>query len=388
MMERTMRAGFRHLVVRAPNWVGDVAMATPILEAAVADPRFERVTVAIRAHLAPLLRPGPCAPHVVALDREPESAALRALDADGIVLLTSSIGAAWRAFRAGIPLRAGAAGHGRGLLLTHRVVLPRVRKAPAGVLPRRPPIPTAHVLRDVAGLVGITVPSLRPRLHLTAEDARASRALLAERGLASDEGYAVACPGAAFGAAKLWPPERFAAALDALHASHGLRGVATGGPGEEPLIEAVAAAARTPVISLAGAPRDLHRLKPLVAGAELLLVGDSGPRWYAAAFEVPCVTVMGPNHPGLTATSLEWCTIARLENLECSPCMERTCPLGHHRCMQDLSVACVVAAAEELLERRARSPRAQPELWDERPASAGPGVRPAAGSASEGAPGA
>jgi heptosyltransferase-2 len=288
------------------------------------------------------MRPGPCAGHVVEVDRSSERARLRELDADGILLLSSSLGAAWRAFRARIPVRAGTAVHGRGLLLTHRLAPPGRGRAP---------VPTAQVHRDVAALLGIAVADPHPRLRFDAADASAVRAMLAERGLAPGERYAVACPGAAFGAAKLWPPERFAAALDALCASHGLRGVVTGGPGEEPLIAAVVAAARTPAISLADAPRSLAHLKPLIAEAALLLVGDSGPRWFAAAFDVPCVSVMGPNDPRLTATSLEWCTIARVEGLACSPCMQRTCPLGHHRCMQDLAVERVVSAARALLAR-------------------------------------
>ena len=342
--------GGRSLLVRAPNWVGDLVMATPVLEAALADGRFERVTVAVRAHLLPVLRGGPVVPHVLSLARgDDESARLAAVGADAALLLPNSFGAAWRAFRARIPLRAGASLSWRGFLLTHRVIPPTERG-------RRAPIPTAHLLRDVAGLLGISVPSLHPRLYFDAGDAREARAALAERGLLPGERYAVACPGAAFGAAKLWPPERFAAALDALYRERGLRGVATGGPGEEGLIEAVAGAAQSPVISLAGAPRDLHRLKPLIAGTELLLVGDSGPRWYAAAFDVPCVTVMGPNHPLLTASSLEWCTVVRKEDLDCSPCMERVCPLGHHRCMQDLPVERVLAAARALLDRRPAVP--------------------------------
>ena len=94
-------------------------------------------------------------------------------------------------------------------------------------------------------------------------------------------------------------------------------------------------------------------LRPLVAESELLLVGDSGPRWFAAAYDVPCVSVMGPNFPELTATSLEWCEIVRRDDLECAPCLERRCPLGHHRCMSELEPARAIEAAERLLARRA-----------------------------------
>ena len=339
-----------HLVVRAPNWVGDLVMATPMLEAATADPRFARVTIAVRGHLVDVLAEGPCAAHVLPLsDRASETEQLRAIGPDAILLLTNSLGAAWRAFRAGIPLRAGAALNRRGLLLTHRVV-------PPTHIFRRAPIPTAHLLRDVAGLLGITVPSLRPRLHFGAETRAAARAPLAAAGLGPDDAYVLCAPSAAFGAAKLWPPAHFAAALDALHDARGWRAVVTGGPGEEGQIEAVVAACRHPAVGLAGARRDLGTLKALVAEARLLLVGDSGPRWYAAAFEVPCVSVMGPNYPQLTASSLEHCAVVRREDLPCSPCAQRTCPLEHHACMRELPPERVVVAADRLLAAKEEAP--------------------------------
>ena len=345
-----MSPAIRHLVVRAPNWVGDLVMATPILEGALearARGSFERVTIAVRSHLRDVLADGPCEPHVLALDSGSEVRQLRELGADAALLLSSSFGAARRARRAGIPLRAGAALSGRAWLLTHRVVPPR-RDG------RRVAIPTAHLLRDVAGLLGILVPSLHPRLYLTDALRARERTRLFGLGLDSAEGYVFCAPGAAFGAAKLWPARSFAAALDALHARHGLRAVVSGGPGEEPEIEAVRRACRHGALSLAGEERDLRGLKALVADAALCLVGDSGPRWYAAAFEVPCVSVMGPNFPELTASSLEHCEVVRHEGLECSPCLERRCPLGHHRCMEELGPERVVAAAERLF---ARSPR-------------------------------
>jgi heptosyltransferase-2 len=210
-------------------------------------------------------------------------------------------------------------------------------------------MPTAHLQRDAAGLLGILVPDLHPRLHVREEVRSAVRATLARLSLAPGAGYVACCPGAAFGAAKLWPPERFAAVLDGLHQRRGWRGVVTGGPGEEALVEAVVAAAKHPAISLAREPRDLEQLKALVAESKLLLVGDSGPRWYAAAFDVPCVSVMGPNYPEVTATSLELAAVARVEGLECSPCLQRRCPLGHHRCMNELEPSRVLALAEDVL---------------------------------------
>jgi heptosyltransferase-2 len=216
-------------------------------------------------------------------------------------------------------------------------------------------IPTAHLLRDVARIAGIEVADLHPKLYVRDEIVAAQRALLERAGVDFTRGYVLCCPGAAFGAAKLWPPEHFAAALDRLCERSGARAVITGGPGEEELIDAVAQRCARPALSLAREKRTLESLKALVRGARLLLVGDSGPRWYAAAFDVPCVSVIGPTDPALTATSLEWAEIVRLEGLECSPCLERICPLGHHRCMRDLAPERVVDAAERLLVRQAKA---------------------------------
>jgi lipopolysaccharide heptosyltransferase II len=338
--------GLAHLVVRAPNWVGDLVMATPLLEAAVADARFGRVTILVRAHLVPLLAGGPCEARVSALARgESEAERYRSLAPDGAVLLSNSLGAAWRAFRARVPLRAGAALGGRAWLLTHRVV-PPTRGG------RRVPIPTAHLLADVMGLVGVLPEDLRPRLHVTAEARRAARARLEALGLEAGARYALCTPSAAFGAAKMWPARHHARALELLYERHGLRAVVTGAPGEEAVMQAVARACRTPVLDLSGEARDLELLKALVAEAALLLSSDSGPRWFAAAFGVPCVTVMGPNFPELTASSLERCEVVRLgsaDGLECAPCLERVCPLGHHRCMEALEPERAVAAAARLL---------------------------------------
>jgi len=333
----------QHLVVRAPNWVGDLVMATPMLEALCNSPRYKRVDVLLRGHLAPLLADAPWSDRLVTVKSSREERALLAeLAPDAVLLLSNSLGAAWRAFRARVPVRLGSALSGRRLLLTHSIVPP----ARGG---RRMPVPTAHLLRDLTALAGVDTPELHPRLWVRDELRATVRQELEHAGLASDEDYLFCCPGAAFGAAKLWPPEHFAAALDELCEELGARAVIGGGPGEETLMDAVAGLCKTDAISLAEHPRDLERLKAQVAGSRLLLVGDSGPRWVAAAFDVPCVSVMGPNFPELTATSLERCRVVRVEGLECSPCIERTCPLGHHRCMRELSPATVVAAARELL---------------------------------------
>lgn len=322
-------------------------MATPVLEAALADARFSQVRIVLRAHLARVLEDGPCAPHLALVRSDSEEVALyRELAPDAVLLLSNSLGAAWRALRGGVKLRAGSGLAGRRWLL-QRSHVPPTRGG------RRLSTPTAELQRDVAALLEIRVPDLHPHLVVREELANEEHARLLRLGVDPARGYVLCCPGAAYGAAKLWPVEHFAAALDGLFERHGWRGVVTCGPGEEALCDEVARRTRHGAVSLAREERDLARLKALVRGSRMLLVGDSGPRWYAAAFDVPCVSVMGPNDPLLTASSLEHARIVRRSDLECSPCMQRVCPLGHHVCMRELAPERVLEAAEELLVQSA-----------------------------------
>jgi heptosyltransferase II len=335
------------LVVRLPNWVGDLVMATPILDAVVSDRRWPEVHFLLRGHLAPLLADAPWADRLLPINGSREEVARYGeLKPDAVLLLSNSFGALWRSFGSGAKWRVGSALSARRWLLTSSVV-------PPTRLGRRWPVPTAHLLRDVAGLLGISTSSLHPRLWVSDDKIEEVHGELSTLGLEPGEPYVFCCPGAAFGAAKLWPPRFFAEVLDALHERKGWRSVIGGGPGEEPLMRAVAEACDHDCIDLSAAPRDLERLKAQVKSSSFLLVGDSGPRWVAAAFDVPCVSIMGPNFPELTATSLERCRVVRLEGLECSPCLQRRCPLGHHRCMEELSPEVAIDAAFQLLEEDA-----------------------------------
>ncbi|GEM_PF-136881 len=161
----------------------------------------------------------------------------------------------------------------------------------------------------------------------------------------------VISPGAKYGAAKCWLPERFAAVADHVIDEHGATVVITCGPGEESLADAIAHAMQRSAHVLHTPSLSLGELKSLIRRADLLIATDSGPRHFAKAFGVPVVTIFGPTHPDWTATSHEEERIVRID-LECSPCQRRTCPLGHHECMKGITVEMVVSASHELLRRR------------------------------------
>lgn len=180
------------------------------------------------------------------------------------------------------------------------------------------------------------------------EDRRALRALPAARELAAGT-YVCLHPGARL-PSRRWPPERFAAVADAL-ARQGLRVVLTGSRAEAPLTAAVAAAARSPVLDLAG-QTSLGALAALLAGARLLVCNDTGVSHLAAALRVPSVVIFSGADPERWAPLDGARHRALYRPIACRPCAYHICPIGHP-CALSITTEMVVTEAEALLARQA-----------------------------------
>lgn len=318
------------LVVRAPNWLGDVVLSL----AAVRDLRRNFP----QARIEVLARPAVAALYgaVTEVDAVRESRGLRA-DAravtgafDAGVLLTNSFGSALALRLAGVPERWGYATDGRGVLLTRRA---RVRPSVRG---------RSQVYYYRAMLAGVG-------LRVTADPETGLRAPAqwlesADRLLGPGEWVGLN-PGAAFGPAKRWPHTRFAAVADRLVERMDARVAILGAASERPLAEAVAAAMGHPARVLAG-ETSLADLVGVLARLRVLVTNDSGPMHMASALGTPVAAVFGPTDPRETAPVGP----ARLlgEPVHCAPCGLRACPIDH-RCMTRVSAERVAAAAEEML---------------------------------------
>ena len=336
------------ILVRAPNWVGDVVMATPALRALRrAHPRAE-IVLEGRPFLEPLVRGLPSLDGFLA---EPPGRGLRATVAraralrarafDWAVLLPDSVRAALAPFLARVPVRAGYARDGaRRALLTRSLAPPRE----AG---RRVPIPMVERYLRVTRALGC--PDQGEALELVVDAAAAERVAkrLAAAGLPPGAPLVVVTPGASFGASKLWPPEHFASACDGLARRHGLVAVLAPGPGEEALARALASRMKDPALVLVDPCTDLAELAALLAGARLHLGNDTGPRQMAVALGIPTVVLMGPTDPRHSAHALARQRVLR-EPVACSPCHRAVCPIDH-RCMKRLAPERVLEAAAELL---------------------------------------
>ncbi|MEM6330100.1 MAG: lipopolysaccharide heptosyltransferase II [Planctomycetota bacterium] len=353
-----------------PNWIGDVVMATPAVRALrrQADDTGGQLFAIAKPYVASVLEglgwvDGTiCSKRGAGAGTERQPPLFRRLrDArlDRVVLLTNSLGTAWAAWRSGVPERIGLVREGRGPLLTTRVYEARRRG-------RRIEAPAIDSYLTTAYAAGADYQPPTLQLATTAEDERLADEVWRRLGLPASgpaSGLAggsvvVLNSGGAFGAAKSWPVEHFAG-LAARFASSGLHVLVNCGPAERDAARQIARGANSPrVVSLADWPAadawsvPLGLSKAVIRRCRLLVSTDSGPRFFGVAFGRPVVSLFGPTGHAATRTHYPLETPLALD-MPCRPCMKASCPLGHHRCMRDLSVDRVYRAAQDLLRRTA-----------------------------------
>jgi heptosyltransferase-2 len=332
----------RTLVV-APNWVGDLVMALPVLKALAEDHR-ELWTLS-KANLAPLLQ---LTPHVQGVIEKGVTSRetvrrIREIDAAESIILPNSFRSASFPFRAGIPVRLGYRGEWRAPLLNPGIARPKTKA--------RLQVEDYKELLKSHGVAA--PPTWIPTLGLSDEMRSTGRALL-ERAKVEVNGRQTIgfFPGAEFGKSKRWPQKSFEAATRQLRrATPKTNQVIVVGPKEVWL--GVKLYEKTgkihPVI---GPDLDLARLAAVLSQLDLLITNDSGPMHLAAAVGTPTVAIFGPTNPRRTAPSGSGHQVLFADRW-CSPCFRRRCPLVHHRCMKEIEVDDVVQAALKVLQTTA-----------------------------------
>ena len=201
----------------------------------------------------------------------------------------------------------------------------------------------------------------RPSPH---EDCRlAVKRPAAGRGSPAGAGrYVVVHPGASV-PARAWSPGRNAALVDTLVA-RGRRVVVTGGPGEIPLTAEVAGTPRREVLDLGGRT-DLAELAEVLAAADVVVVGNTGPAHLAAAVGTPVVSLFAPTVPA--ARWRPWGVRHVLlgdQEAACAGSRARVCPVEGHPCLNSVSVEEVAAAVDEL-SGSARRLDGKPRDWND-----------------------
>ena len=318
------------VLVRAPNWIGDVVLSLGALRDLARNFSEARLAVLARPWVADLYRAVPEVGEVLESRGTRQDAGILRGRFDVGLLLPNSFASALALALARVPERWGYATDGRRLLLTRAArVSPQIRGRSQ-----------VYYYRAMLAGVGLEV-SADPDVSLACpSEWRASAATLldpASRWIGLN-------PGAAFGSAKRWLPERYAEAGERLARERGASLAILGSAAERPLGEEIASRVQVPARVLCG-ETSLPQLVGVLAQLELLLTNDSGPMHLAAAVGTPLVAIFGPTDATETAPVGRHVLVR--EPVHCSPCLLRECPIDH-RCMTRVTTARVVDAAHEL----------------------------------------
>ncbi|MFN9267029.1 MAG: lipopolysaccharide heptosyltransferase II [Planctomycetaceae bacterium] len=350
------------IAIFGPNWVGDLVMATPALRAIRQRHPHAEITALVRPHLPPVLAGLTLVDRVISHPatgrvslptrlraEERWARGLRSERFDLAVLLPNSLHSALWAWWGGARERVGFDGNGRGWLLT-RPVARRPRNQPYPVLDEYLRLAEAAGCPPLGREMELAcLPTEREEFELFWRQSRGGRA--------PQSGIVCLNPGGAFGAAKHWPSRHFAELARRLVTRLDREVLVLCGPAErESAREIVRLADHPRVGSLAEAPVSLGLTKAAVAACELLVTTDSGPRHFGAPLGKPVITLYGPTHQAWSETHYHRGVALQLA-VDCGPCQKRVCPLGHHRCLEELSVDQVFAAATAAL-----SPRSLPRV--------------------------
>jgi len=320
------------ILIVAPNWIGDTLLAQPLFARLRKKLPGAVIDALAPAWTAPVLRRMPEISDVIEtpfrharLDlrlRWRLGRSLRAHRYDEAIVLPNSFKAALVPFFADIPLRAGFVGESRyGLLnLAHRLdgeALPLMAERYAQ-LAERPGEPPARPLAQTRLVVD------EANLLIT----------LARLGLSRSKPVVALCPGAEYGPAKRWPARHFGA-LAAKLAARGRAIWLLGSASDRSIGDDIVRESAGAAVNLCG-KTDLASAIDLLSVVEIAVSNDSGLMHLAAAVGRPVVALYGSSSPEHTPPLSRSARIVRT-GIECSPCFQRECPLGHFKCMNDLT---------------------------------------------------
>lgn len=357
-LDRVIQAGDpSRILIVLPNWVGDVVLATPALRALRDRYAEAHIAFLVKHHLSQIINGGDWMDEVIHWPTgrsRPKrrrgflglAAALRERHFDWAALLTNSFRSALLARLAGIRRRVGYDRDGRGLLLTDKLL-------PERYSGKYVPIPMTRYYNAISRYLGCRKCPTHLELFTTPAEEAAAEETIAAAGVEPGQPIVVLNPGASFGPAKRWLPERFAEVGDRLIEQHNAAVFVSCGPKETDTARDVAGHMRHAVTVLDDPVMPLGPSKALIRRAQLLVTNDTGPRHFANALGTPVVTIFGPTDPAWTTTesSNERCLQVPVQ---CGPCMKRTCPLDR-RCMMRITSEMVLERSAELLAARVSS---------------------------------
>ncbi len=320
------------IVIRSPNWLGDAAMCAPAVLAIKRGRPDCHVTVLAPAKLADFWRAMPEVDQVIAIERgEGVFAVAKKLRGrfEAAVIFPNSPRTGLEAWLAGIPRRVGYPGHRRRWLLS-QVWQPKKRRK--GEAPPPPRHQVYHYLR-LAEFIGAEPEATAAPFAITPKIAPLPIRI-------------ALCPGAEYGPAKRWLPERFTQTMLRVSAECDVEWILVGVAKDSAIGEQILEGFSGKYRNLIG-QTTLAQLVEELRACRLLLTNDTGTMHLAAHFGVPTVAIFGSTEPALTGPLGTGHRVIR-HHVACSPCFLRECPIDF-RCMKAVEVEEIVHAIHAIL---------------------------------------
>lgn len=338
----------KNMIVRMPNWLGDLVMATPVLADLRTHYPQTHITAMCQSNVAPLLKNDPHVDEVYSF-RRPSGwihrtqhfeiiEEIRKGSYDLGILLTNSFSSAWWFWQGNVTKRIGFSGNFRNFLLTEAVPFPKNRNKQHLV----------HTYKALLVPLGIQISDTKPALYVTEEEQKEAKEFLHNLNVDPEKQNVIGInPGAAYGSAKCWLPERFREVTEKLLDNPLNRILYFGDAAGVPLVNEICQGLPERVINLAGKTH-LRELMALLQFCHVLLTNDSGPMHIAAALGVPLVALFGSTNEVTTGPYGGGRVIHK--HVECSPCYKRVCPIDF-RCMKRIEVEEVFNELQKYLKK-------------------------------------
>jgi heptosyltransferase-2 len=339
---------FTNILIRVPNWLGDSMMASPVVSAVSKSFPLAKLTILSKPNMAPFWK-GFTEVHEVLVLEKGLDGILRTLGEikkrkfDAALILPTSFSSAFLLFAANIPVRVGWGGEGRELFLT--TVIPALE-------PRQ-----KHLVWEYLELVrqGLGRPlaqkTIRLAFPMDSKSKKEAQQLLKSLKVNARLGLVALGPGATYGPAKRWPLNYWKQLIVKMLESGKETLLVLGGPEEKDYLEdlwkGLPDKHAPRLVSLAGKTSPLT-LAAVLDQCKLLITNDTGPMHVAAAVGTPTVALFGSTSPTWTRPfGLGHEVIYKA--VECSPCYQKTCPIGYI-CLNRITVDEVLKAVYKKLK--------------------------------------
>lgn len=345
----------RKIVVREPNWLGDVLMSLPFWDALRdREPEAKRFAL-VRPSVAAVLQHHPAIDRIVICDDQGEYGGLGLFSMaenlkkegfDAAYILPNSFGSALMMRFAAIPERIGFATDGRSFMLTHPVKKTRALRS-------------THETLSYLALLGEDVTGrdpVAPKLLLTGQEELQARQMLEQLNVNRQSPLVGMVCGAAYGTAKRWPADRFAAVARKIMKEAGGEILLFGTAREKPVADIIEQRVESKQVHNLAGQTGLRQLAALCKVCDIVISNDTGAMHVASAVGTPLVALFGSTNPVTTSpVGKQHCLLRH--PVDCSPCLLRHCPIDH-RCMNRITVNEVYDAAERVL-RTAREKKGE-----------------------------